>query len=101
MKTEYVIQIMKNNSKDTNDELIRLSSIIVNLINCNLKNKKLSVSGNESILENVVIYGYDEIIKCLSITLEKYSHLDDDKIISKFNGIIYNRNEKKLLINNL
>ena len=99
MKREYVIQLMKNNSEYTNNELIRLSTIIVNLINSNLKEKKLSVSGNESILENVVIYGYDEIIKCFSITLKKYLNLDDDdEFISKFNGIIYNRNEKKLLV---
>lgn len=98
MKTEYVEQIMKSNSKETNNELIRLSAIIINLINSTLKETRLSVTGNSNILENVVIYGYDEIMKCLSITLKSYSHLEDEDIISKFNGIIYNRNEKKLLI---
>jgi hypothetical protein len=98
MKTEYVKQIMENNSKETNDELIRLSSIVVKTINSNLKENKLSVSGNESVLENVVLYGYDEVMKCLSIALKKYSHLDDEEMMSKYNGIIYNRNEKKQLI---
>jgi hypothetical protein len=98
MKTEYVKQIMENNSKETNDELIRLSSIVVKTINSNLKENKLSVSGNESVLENVVLYGYDEVMKCLSIALKNYSHLDDEEMMSKYNGIIYNRNEKKQLI---
>jgi hypothetical protein len=98
MKTEYVVQIMKSNSKKTNNELRKLSSIIINLINTTLKETKLTVTGNSSVLENVVIYGYDEIMKCLSITLKSYSHLEDEELISKFNGIIYNRNEKKLLI---
>jgi uncharacterized membrane protein YfhO len=98
MKTEYVKQIIKSNSKETNNELVRLSSIVVKTINSNLKENKLSVSGNESVLENIVLYGYDEVMKCLSITLKNYSHLDDEEMMSKYNGIIYNRNEKKQLI---
>lgn len=79
-------------------EILRQSKIIINFFNSNLKENELNVTGNENIVINVMIYGYDEIIKCLSITLKSYSHLEDEEIISKFKGIIYNRNEKKLLI---
>ena len=79
-------------------EIIRQSKIIINFFNSNLKENKLNVSGNENIVCKVMIYGYDEIIKSLSITLKSYSHLDDEEIYSKFNGIVYNRNEKKQLI---
>jgi len=79
-------------------EILRQSKIIINFFNSNLKENKLNVNGNENIVCKVMIYGYDETIKCLSITLKSYSHLDDEEIYSKFNGIIYNRNEKNNLI---
>jgi hypothetical protein len=99
MNIDYVKKILKNNSKEENLELFSLTEIIINTINSNMKKSKLSKDGDEQILEYVILHGYEEIMLCVSITLKKYHNLKDEEIMSKLNGVIYNRkNQKKLLL---
>ena len=92
--------ILENFKRRTLEEkklTILLGEDLIKLFNSKLKRKSLTDDGDIRFMENVIIYGYDEMLKCIDISFENYGDEDDDEIYNKFNGIIYNRNEKKYL----